>query len=568
MQSKFNCLEVFMNHLFSKEEDEVNIQLLNSLQTAYEAADFLLNETKKNDWSQFDILTSTLNQLITAIIKTSEPYHKKYSFVMLPVTCSCMLDTLNIIISYRNLDLKKFFSKLEFELIPVIEEAYQQFYFWSYVYSYPEREKKYYTEEIYQLSSNKYINAAVKNGKFKYELALYVLAYNNLKYTKTCIENLLQNVPKNLNYELILYDNGSTDGTAEYFESINPTKLFRPTINWAYGNAVHRIVESKYLLYVSNDVLIMPGSIENMLTCMKSDDRIAKIVPATTNVSNMQSVFSDFKNLDDVYEYAKKNNVPDPFRREERVRLCDPVALINMPKYSSINGVCMNGYYQNNDISFPDDKTSLLLRRRGYKQILQKDAFCYHFGSVTIKNDTDSDVDFYTRGRMIFKNQFGVDPWGTGFCYDVPFHERLVKDESGHVEVLGINCGFGSNSLKIKEQIKEYCHNLDCNLSNITDNSDFLPDLKGISDNAQLVEDFESFCEFLSSHMYNYVIWQTPFISQHNDSTLYDILLQHIYPGGILFIKPTDSFLEYVKKNDLSIFNLSDEWIKLEVENS
>lgn len=552
-----------MNHLFAKEQDEVTIQILNSIQTAYEAADILLKDIKNDDWSQFDILTSNLNQLLTAIIKASEPYHKQYDFIILPVTCQCMLDTLNIIITARNSDLKKCFSKLEFELIPVIEEAYQQFYFWTYIYSYPEREKKYYSEEIYQLSSNKYINASIKSGNFKYELALYVLAYNNLDYTKACIENLFQNIPEDLNYELILYDNGSTDGTAEYFESINPTKLFRPTINWAYGNAVHRIVESKYLLYVSNDVLIMPGSIENMLTCIKSDERIARIVPTTTNVSNMQAVYADFKKIDDVYEYAQKNNVPDPFRWEERVRLCDPVALMNMPMYSSINGVCMNGYYQNNAISFPDDKTSLLLRRRGYKQILQKDAFCYHFGSVTIKDDIDP--NFYTRGKMVFKNQFGVDPWGTGFCYDAPFHERLVKDESGHVEVLGINCGFGSNSLKIKEQIKEHCHNLDCNLSNITDNSDFLPDLEGISDNAQMVKDIDSFREFLSSHMYNYVIWQTPFISQYDDSTLYDLLLSHIYPGGILFIKSSDSFQEYVKKNDYSIFSLSDGWIKLEV---
>ena len=34
-------------------------------------------------------------------------------------------------------------------------------------------------------------------------------------------------------------------------------------------------------------------------------------------------------------------------------------------------------------------------------------------------------------------------------------------------------------SLKIKEQVKEYCHNTDCILENITDDNKYLMDLKG-----------------------------------------------------------------------------------------
>ncbi|MBP1560060.1 MAG: glycosyltransferase family 2 protein [Oscillospiraceae bacterium] len=553
-----------MDHLFTKEQDEITLQILTSLQTAYEATDILLNEIKNNkDWSQFDTLTSTLNQLITVIMDASEPYHKKYDFITLPITCRCMLHTLSKIISARSSDLKKCFGKLEFELVPAIEEAYQQFYFWTCVYSYPEREKEYYNQEIYELSSNKYTNASVKSGQFKYDLSIMVLAYNKLEYTKKCIEHLLPNIPKNLNCELILFDNGSTDGTAEYFESLNPTKLFQPKINWGYGLAVNRIIESKYLLYVSNDVLVMPGVIENMLECIKSDDKIARIVPATTNVSNRQAVIEGFKSFDDVYAYARKNNVPDPFRREERVRLCDPISLMDMSVYASEKGICNFGYYRDKVMSFPDDMASLMLRRRGYKQILQKDAFCYHFGSITVKNEIDP--DFYTRGRKIFKKEFGVDPWGTGFCYDSPFEERVVKDEQGHVEVLGINCGFGSNSLKIKEQLKEYCNNLDCTLSNVTDDPSFISDLKGISDNAQLVTDIKSFEEFLDTHMYNYVVWQTPFIIRNDASAVFDLLLSHICPGGILFVKSNNSFLEYANKNNLSVLSLPEEWIKLEV---
>lgn len=50
-------------------------------------------------------------------------------------------------------------------------------------------------------------------------------------------------------------------------------------------------------------------------------------------------------------------------------------------------------------------------------------------------------------GRRDFARAYEVAPWGTGFCYDVVFIDRVVGEHTGHVEVLGINCGLGGNSL-------------------------------------------------------------------------------------------------------------------------
>lgn len=141
-------------------------------------------------------------------------------------------------------------------------------------------------------------------------------------------------------------------------------------------------------------------------------------------------------------------------------------------------------YGVTNVSSFPDDKISLWMRRHGYKNILAKDAYCHHVGSVTHRHDFDSEkkqIEFYNAGRKRFQEDFGVDPWGTGICYnpDLFVVWRLSRVEQA--SVLGINCGCGSNSLKIREILRETGAKVGI-LYNATQEECWLQDLKGISD--------------------------------------------------------------------------------------
>ena len=125
----------------------------------------------------------------------------------------------------------------------------------------------------------------------------------------------------------------------------------------------------------------------------------------------------------------------------------------------------------------PDEKVSLILRRKGYKLMLAKDAYCYHFGGVTrkdeIKNHKDKNGNvgaeaFYKEAREDFIDIFGIDPLSIGVEYDPILFEHLECNDSKHVDILGINCGIGSTPLKIKESIKENVHNLDVSIYNLS----------------------------------------------------------------------------------------------------
>ena len=54
------------------------------------------------------------------------------------------------------------------------------------------------------------------------KLSVITLTYNKLEYTKKFIESLYKYTK---DFELIIVDNGSTDGTVEFLKSLKDTKL-------------------------------------------------------------------------------------------------------------------------------------------------------------------------------------------------------------------------------------------------------------------------------------------------------------------------------------------------------
>ena len=476
--------------------------------------------------------------------------------------CRSCLDSLAHINTYRLSNPEMCLQKIEFELLPLLQEVYLQFYFFGYLAVHKDQVEEYYQNKYIQLCANSYIDEAIERGYYKYDVSLVVLGYNKLEYTRQCVESLLENLPQHLRYELIFINHGSTDGTREYFASKSPDKQLDISVNGGGIGAVHRITEGEFTINISNDVVWGHNAIENLVTCIRSDPQIAWAVPTTPNISNLQTIPFTYRTPNEFREFARANNHSNPFRWEQRVRLCDPISIIRNSIYVSSLGPCIIGHTLSRDsYSFPDDRFSLLLRRRGYKMMLVKDAYCHHFGGITLKGEVQAqgEQDYYLNGRKEFFSVYEVDPWGTGFCFAIPFLKRVVGRETGHVDILGINCGLGSNSLKIKEQLKEYCHNLDVLLCNITDERRFLADLRGVSDTVQMITNFNSVEMFLKGRHYQYIVWEDTFLEEADTTSLVKVIQNSLSPGGILFAKKNHQLDQWIETS-ASWSELGDQW--------
>lgn len=549
-------------------EDAVSEQFFASISTMHEAACYLL-EQDFGDGKQFDAVTSDLFTMTAQMERLlEEQLGPGYQDVSLTKILQSIRDTLSRL-RIRKADEAYRLSKLQFELIPLIEESFQHARYWLWAVTSPHRMKQ-YREEVPSLCGNYYIDQAEETGEYPYEAAFVVIGYNKLDYTKICVENLLRNIPEGLRYELILVNHGSSDGTREYFESIRPTKQLDIAVNGAGFDVFRRIVESEYTFLITNDVVVGYHAIPNLLDCIRSDPKIAFVVPTTPNTSNFQTIPVQYRSLDELEQFTRRNNISDPFRWEQRTRLCDPIAVWRSAKFFGRQGIFDNSYLgAATDLAFPDDRRSLLLRRRGYKLMLAKDAYCHHFGSVTIKEDVakrkEAEAEFYLKGRQAFYRNFGIDPWGTGFCYDASFMDCVAEECHEHVDILGINCGMGSNSLKIKEQLKEYWHNTDVRLYNITDDAAFLADLRGISDEAELISSITELRRFLYGKNFQYVVWETPFLIGQQFNLVFEACRGSLASGGRLFLKLTEQNEKCGVQKFLEWTDMGGRWVRATV---
>jgi len=93
--------------------------------------------------------------------------------------------------------------------------------------------------------------------------------YNCLPLTQAMVASLQATMPKGLGHEIILVDDGSTDGTREWLATLGaPFRVVLNERNLGYGAANNRGVaaaRNEFLVLLNNDLILTPGWLEPML---------------------------------------------------------------------------------------------------------------------------------------------------------------------------------------------------------------------------------------------------------------------------------------------------------------
>lgn len=251
-------------------------------------------------------------------------------------------------------------------------------------------------------------------SEYPYDVSIVLCAYNKLEYTRAAVESIFAHTDfSNGRVELITINNGSNDGTREYFESLPHTKKINLKYNILGFNAAQYIAEGRYYLGYSNDVIATPHWLDQLYAAMESDAHIAQAVPTCNEegVSNDQGVPVPYPNtfagLERMQEFAAAHNHLNPTLWEERSLLMPFLSITRTNVYRM--GLVDPIYTR---AEFVDDDLSTLLRRTGWRQLLLKDTFMHHFGGVTLGTDrcnvaNNSIVEM----RSVYYKKWRVDAW-------------------------------------------------------------------------------------------------------------------------------------------------------------
>jgi GT2 family glycosyltransferase len=120
-----------------------------------------------------------------------------------------------------------------------------------------------------------------------------VLAWNQIDLTRRCVESIRAGTRGD--YELIIVDNGSTDGGADYArDAADKAVLNSENLGFAAGNnSGLAVATGTYVAFVNNDT-VLPDSWEVSLTgILDTEENVGMVLPAVTAAGNPVTVRSD-----------------------------------------------------------------------------------------------------------------------------------------------------------------------------------------------------------------------------------------------------------------------------------
>ena len=101
----------------------------------------------------------------------------------------------------------------------------------------------------------------------KMDLSIVIVNFNTKKLTSECIESIKKSDTA-ASYEIIVVDNGSTDGSIDVLDKIKDIKFIKNKENLGYSNANNigiKIASGKYVLLLNSDTVVHKGSLDKLL---------------------------------------------------------------------------------------------------------------------------------------------------------------------------------------------------------------------------------------------------------------------------------------------------------------
>lgn len=377
--------------------------------------------------------------------------------------------------------------------------------------------------------------------------SLVVLAYNQLSYTKLCMDSIYK-YSDDIDFEVITVNNGSSDGTREYFNSLPNKKKINYDVNVGIEKAINDaidICDGEYFVLINNDIIVTTNWLSNIVKVLDSDPKIGAVVPASNTPTNDQIVYAEYSNTAELQEFAKKYNVSNPRLWEERVDLTMYLVAFRtatLRELGKLDTAYSPGGYDDDDLSFR-------YRRAGYKLILAYDTYVHHYISVTM-SEHYVDHAHMSKNHLYFMKKFGVNVYNVIQLLNYLVLLNLDCSKSGDLSFLSIGKTCGNTMLRAKNILKRNEQIGTIKTTYYALETLYMQDLKTLFDNV-LLGSLDTACDDIADNKYDFIFIEEDF-SSLNDIAINKLLKDlrnNLRSDGDLIITFTNSALKEFKEN-------------------
>lgn len=263
-------------------------------------------------------------------------------------------------------------------------------------------------------------------------LSIVILSWNTLELTRNCLRSIFDSV-NDIDFEVIVVDNGSPDGSADMVEQEFPQViLIKNSENLGFtkgNNQGFKASRGEYILFLNSDTIIPPPSgrksqLRKMVEAMKKDKSIGALTPKLLNpdgtfqwefyrkIPNLVRTFWVYlvpiNKLTHHIKFLRKRYLVDIDKNKsqylEDANAPGAALLMSREAHEKIGGRDENIFYWMEDVDL-----WFSLKKAGYKLYYLADAKIIHYGAASsaMWDDLRKMLDFRTGYVYVFHKHKG-----------------------------------------------------------------------------------------------------------------------------------------------------------------
>src|SRR3989339_267414 len=214
--------------------------------------------------------------------------------------------------------------------------------------------------------------------------SIIIPIYNKREYTQKCLESFFA-VGSEYEFEIIVVDNGSTDGSGEYLVSLgDKITVISNKRNLGFAKACNqgaKIAKGEYVLFLNNDTVVTNGWLDVLVKELDSNKKVViigpKLIYPDNTIQHVGIVFDEKKWPHHIY---KKEQKDASYVNKKRLfqAMTGACLMIRNDVFKKINGfdeIYVNG--------LEDLDLCLKVHDLGLNILYCPESVVYHYESIT-----------------------------------------------------------------------------------------------------------------------------------------------------------------------------------------
>lgn len=228
------------------------------------------------------------------------------------------------------------------------------------------------------------------------DVSIIIINYNTKQMTSECINSVIEHTSR-IDYEIILVDNASSDGSKEFFENDNRICYIYNNVNAGFGSANNigmKAATGKYIFLLNSDTLLLNNAIKDFFDYAEKLNEPAcygcYLVDKAGILNAPAFYFPRFTIKDFLKDkFCHQDYCYNPNKAMEVQCVCGADMFFNKSIIDEVGGFdeAIFMYGEEGELQYR-------MKLQGIKRMLIPDPHIIHFGGGSQQNNTDSKPKF------------------------------------------------------------------------------------------------------------------------------------------------------------------------------